>query len=271
VNSHYSKERRTARLAGKLVPRRLLMKLRRAFLTWEVASNRARREPAMEGLRFLIQEGDCIADLGANIGVYALELSRLAGAAGRVYSFEPILENFKILEGVTRTRRLSNVRLHRAAIGATTGRCEMVIPKVQGFSGLYTAHLIRAGDEGEIEVVDVFALDDLVQKNEMARVDFIRADVAGAELEVIGGSRNLLSTQRPGLLLGVSRRNGDQVFAALKDYGYRAFLYTGRFEEAPEPPSPKSYLHFFLHLESKCWRLAEAAGVLAILRARTQV
>lgn len=261
----------TVRLAQRILPPPLLMKLRRAFLTWEVVNNRARRESAMSGLPVLVKPGDFVADLGANIGVYALEFSRLVGPAGKVYSFEPISENFKILESVARKRHLSNVRLYRAAIGSSPGRHEMLIPNARGFSGFYTAHLVRPGDEGQIEIVEVFRLDDLLQGNEIPRLEFIRADVAGAELEIIRGGRSLLATLRPGLLLGISRSSGDQAFAVLKTLGYRAFLYTDRFEETQEHPSPKSYLHFFLHSESRCWRLAEAAGALELRHPTTRI
>lgn len=252
------------RLARAMVPRGLLVRLRPAYITWEVVNHRARREPAVDALRHLVKTGDFVADLGASIGVYALELSPLVGPTGRVYSFEPITQNFKIVEEVVRRSRLANVRPYHAAIGSAPGHREMVIPNVKGFSGFYTAHFVRAGDEGNTETVEVFRLDDLWDKGEIPRLDFIKADVAGAELEVIEGGKSLLASLRPGLLLGVSRRSGEQAFVALREFGYKAFLYAGRFVETQNYDAAKAYHHFFFHPESSCWRLAESAGLLDV-------
>lgn len=39
--------------------------------------------------RRLVQPGDTVLDVGANIGAHALPLARLVGASGRVVAFEP--------------------------------------------------------------------------------------------------------------------------------------------------------------------------------------
>jgi FkbM family methyltransferase len=251
---------RALQLARAVVPLPLLMKLRRAFLAWEVINNRGRAEQVMKGLSLLVKPGDFVADIGANLGAYALELSRLVGPTGRVDSFEPILENFKVLETVKRKRKLLNVHLHRAAISSSAGLQEMVIPKTNGFSGFYTAHLARPGDDGDVETVEILTLDDLLRVHD--RIDFMRAEVAGAELELIRGGPRLLTTLLPGVLLGIARRNGDEVFASLKNLGYRPFVFEDHFEEIRSDFSAKTYLYFFLHPESKCWNVARATGAL---------
>jgi len=252
-----------AGLARRVVPEKLLLALRRSFLSWQVTSGKAQRENVMAGLPSLVQAGDVVADLGANIGIYAMELSRLVGPQGRVFSVEPLLENFRILAKVVRSKRLSNVHLQRAAVGARPGRQEMVIPKAVGFfGGFYTAHLVRGGDEGLIEVVEMVRLDDLHNGHGTARFDFVRADVPGAELQAIEGGASVLAS-RPGVLLGVSRRNGADIFKAMKSLGYRAFLYTNRFEEILQRSDSRAYLYFFLHPESRCWQMAQNAGLLS--------
>ena len=152
------------RLLRTVCPPSLLVKLRPAYLTREVVNRKSRREQSMGALSALVNSGDFVADLGASIGVFALEFSELVGSAGKVFSFEPIAGNFKILEGVVRKAKLANVKLYHAAVGANAGRREMVIPKAEGFSGFYTAHFVRENDEGNIEdheTVETFTLDDL--------------------------------------------------------------------------------------------------------------
>jgi FkbM family methyltransferase len=249
------------RLLKTAMPAGLLMKFRAAHLTREVIQRKARREHAMNALPSLVKPGDFVADLGANLGMYALEFSELAGPSGKVYSVEPIASNFQILEAVVRKRGLSNVQIYRAAIGSQAGRQEMIIPNAIGFTGFYSAHFNRGSEEGSIETVDVFALDDLWKQNEMQNLDFIKADVAGAELDVIAGAKSLIGTLRPGLLVGVSRRTGNNTLNVLKDFGYRAFLLRDRLVETQNYVA-NSYHYFFLHPESACWNRALSAGLL---------
>jgi FkbM family methyltransferase len=253
------------RLLKTAVPAGLLMKFRAAYLTREVLQGKARREHAMSALSSLVKPGDSVADLGANLGMYALEFSELAGPSGKVYSVEPIASNFQILEAVVRKRGLANVQIYRAAIGSQAGRQEMIIPNRNGFTGFYAAHFNRGSEEGSIETVDVFALDDLWKQNEIQNLDFIKTDVAGAELDVIAGAKSLIGTLCPGLLMGVSRRTGDKTFNTLKNFGYRAFLYRERLVETSNYFAANPYHYFFLHPESKCWERARSSGLLDVL------
>jgi len=45
-----------------------------------------------------IKEGDIVLNIGANIGYYTLLIARLVGSNGKVFAFEPDLNNFKILK-----------------------------------------------------------------------------------------------------------------------------------------------------------------------------
>ena len=57
----------------------------------------------------LIQEGDSVIDLGANLGFYSVIFSKLTGIKGKVYSIEPI-EIFRTILS-RNTRELSNVEI----------------------------------------------------------------------------------------------------------------------------------------------------------------
>src|SRR5947207_2741278 len=73
--------------------RQFQQRLRCAYLTHRVSKMQGYREPEMNVLASLVQAGFSVADVGANVGAYTVQLSILAGPSGRVYAFEPILEN----------------------------------------------------------------------------------------------------------------------------------------------------------------------------------
>ena len=135
--------------------------LRRAYLTRRVSKMQGYREPEMELLTSLVKAGDSVADIGANVGAYTVQLSILAGPSGHVYSFEPILENYEILESVVKKARLLNVSTFRAALGEKQSKSEMVVPNLGGFTGYYWAHFAKAGESGQHQMVNVCRLDDL--------------------------------------------------------------------------------------------------------------
>ena len=53
-------------------------------------SNRIWERRIVELYKIIVKEGDIVLDCGAFIGLHTLELSKLVGDTGKVYSFEPI-------------------------------------------------------------------------------------------------------------------------------------------------------------------------------------
>jgi len=225
----------------------LQRRLRRGFLVRQVLERRGFREPDMEALEALVNPGDSVADIGANAGVYTKEFSTLVGPAGHVYSFEPIADTFEILKTVINKGHLANVRSFNLALGSQPAEHEMVIPDLGGFTGYYWAHLARTGDSGRREKVKVLTLDDLWKANTIGRLDFIKCDVEGGELEVIRGGLELIRSQLPGWLVEVSRETSEELFKILKELGYRAFVYDHHLIETDGYRDKEYSNYFFIH------------------------
>lgn len=62
----------------------------------------------------------------------------------------------------------------------------------------------RSSAPAEEYVVDVVPLDTLFARPGMPKVDAVKIDVEGFELDVLNGARNLISTQRPLILIEVA-------------------------------------------------------------------
>jgi FkbM family methyltransferase len=176
------------------------------------------------------------------------------GSYGRVYAFEPILENYEILEAVIKKARLCNVDPFHAALGSEMGERMMVIPDLEGFTGFYWAHFADTGESGRQRTVNVLTLDKLKENKKIQRLDFIKCDVEGRELEVIGGGLGLIRSQLPGWLLEVSRRASSGVFSILKNIGYRAFVYNSKLIETENYRDKEYSNYFFFHPSSHIWK-----------------
>ncbi|HEX6096506.1 MAG TPA: FkbM family methyltransferase [Thermoanaerobaculia bacterium] len=134
-------------------------------------------------------------ELGAHMGTDTAWLSQIPGVT--LHAFEPDPRNHQP------PRR--NVTMHRAAVGSADGRAGFVLSKA-GWGQEWTHssslkrpknHLARYpvtfGDTIEVETV---ALDSFSSRWGISTVDFIWADIQGAEGEMIRGARELLRRTR---------------------------------------------------------------------------
>lgn len=146
------------------------------------------------GVTIAPQRGDVVIDAGACFGETALAFAIAAGDEGQVHSFEPIpLQRVIFEENLTRNPDIaSRIRVHDFALGDRSGE------KLRFSDGGAAA---RASDEGPIEVTTM-SIDDLVERENLPKVDFIKMDIEGAEPKAIEGAAKTLKRFKP--RLGIS-------------------------------------------------------------------
>lgn len=137
-----------------------------------------------------LKPGNVLFDVGAAVGYYTLVASPLVGPEGLVVAFEPDPKNAAFLRRHVAINQLKNVEVHQAAIGDCTGQACFT----RG-TGTGTGHLDESGEA----TVTLWKLDDILEHTRTPT--HIKIDVEGAELDVLEGARNLLSTARPTLFL----------------------------------------------------------------------
>jgi predicted methyltransferase len=72
------------------------------------------------GLQAALEQGDCVWDVGANIGYYTRRFAEWVGSKGIVFAFEPSPANFARLDsGCT---ALNNVKLVQSGLGREDGK-----------------------------------------------------------------------------------------------------------------------------------------------------
>ena len=166
-------------------------------------------------------------DIGANIGIVSLWLSKLAGKTGRVHAFEPSPELYEILAETIHRNQAFNIRPHRVALGARTEQMELRIRRGNTGSG----SLIRKDDLGDCTVfsVPVRTLDSIVAEEQIESIRLIKIDVEGFEAEVFRGGLHVLKSIRPQAILfefvekWQGRLSDQPVFKILQEAGYGFF------------------------------------------------
>lgn len=207
-------------------------------------------------LNRLIHAGDVCIDIGAAYGRYTLWISRLVGREGRVYSFEPGLISFRILNNAIRFHRLGNVIAMQRALSNRPGQVKLAIPiKASGRRGLSLAHLAtEENSQCVYEKIEAVTVDAFCREMQLERIDFIKCDVEGAEGLVFEGAQAVLSRDHPTVLCeldpGFLRRFGtipNQILEQFHRLGYRVFVlaHGGRFEAVERINHAHNY--FFVH------------------------
>ena len=131
-----------------------------------------------------------VVDVGAGIGYYTLLAADLVGGKGTVYAFEPNPYNYALLVKNVEANECNNVVCLPKAISKKVGFTKLFLSSVnRGDHRIYDSRDGREYITVEVTSLDAFFEDDL------RRIDVIKMDVQGAEMEVLQGMSNLLSKQ----------------------------------------------------------------------------
>lgn len=128
-------------------------------------------------------------DVGANVGCTALLLSQIAQ---KVHAFEPSPSTHHWLH--QNTRQAGNVTTHNIGLGAKPMQTEITFAP-NNRSGGFISDQTKATDGHTVERIKIDRLDNLTR--DMGRVDFMKLDVEGYELQVLEGAPETLWRDRP--------------------------------------------------------------------------
>ncbi|MBU9534422.1 FkbM family methyltransferase [Burkholderia multivorans] len=149
-------------------------------------------------LALMCDEGDRVLDIGANIGCTAIALSLLTGS-GSVNAFEPVPRTFSSL--ATNAGKLPNVTAHNFALGSRAATLPMQGDN-HNSSGAFIACDYHISQPGHFTIdVPVRTLDEAFPTLGIDRVDFMKVDVEGFELDVFEGGCDTLHKFKPRVVL----------------------------------------------------------------------
>ncbi len=148
-----------------------------------------------------LHEDDAVFDLGANVGQFS---SVALAKKCRVWAFEPTPSTQETLKKTLFLYDKSKYTVCPMAVADTSGEVEFSV--LNNFSqtfdtGQNSMKPKPKGDGYEIIHVATISLDEFVKKNNISRVDFIKADIEGAERLMLQGAQNTLSRFAPRLVL----------------------------------------------------------------------
>jgi FkbM family methyltransferase len=188
----------------------------------------------------LLAPGMCVVDAGANEGLFTILAARIVGESGTVHAFEPSPREQSRLQANLAVNRLSNVKVHRTALGRAPGKSTLRVAEASHPGHNALGGFMYAGTVLEESVeVDIVTLDQAVRGEKLTRLDLLKIDVEGSEVDVLQGADEVLRTLRPVVLAEAQdeslRRMGSNVGELLKllrahDYEVKVFGESGNAE-----------------------------------------
>jgi FkbM family methyltransferase len=200
---------------------------RRAYARMYLVGKRLAERREQDLLRRHLRPGMTVFDLGANVGFYTEQFSRLIGSSGKVYAFEPDPFCSEILRD--RVRRLENVQVESVALGERRGEVTLYCSNRDRAEN--RTHPFDPGVPAEAVRVPVRTLDGFCRSRHVTRVDAVKMDVEGDEVHVLRGMSETMARTPPAWMfiefcpaqLRGAGSSPEEFWDLLEERGYRSY------------------------------------------------
>jgi FkbM family methyltransferase len=188
---------------------------------WESGIAAVHEKAALALAAGAVAKDAVIYDIGANLGLYSILLSRIAGAGGYVYCIEANPVCLYFLQANLALNRVPGFEILPLALLGTTTQVEFRINYRNLLVGI-AGPLPYMGKPGHVIDVSAAPLDQLIERHDLRPPDFIKMDIEGAEVHAIAGMRQTLARHRPAILMELHGQDAAQGTLDAVDWaGYR--------------------------------------------------
>lgn len=152
---------------------------------------------------FKVEKGDYVIDGGACYGDTALYFAHDAGEDGKVFSFEFLQDNLNVFEkNLELNPKLKDrIKLFQNALWENSNENLFIVENGP-------ASYCSMSEPGNYtQKVETKSIDDLVESGEIPKVDFIKFDIEGAEMEAIKGCEKTIKKFKPKLAICLYHKN----------------------------------------------------------------
>lgn len=169
-------------------------------------------------------------DCGANIGVHSVEWAKMMTGWGRVIAIEAQERIFYALAGNLTMNNCFNARAVWAAVGSEVGEIGVPVPNYflpssfgsleirKSSSNEYIGQEIDYSDKN-LQITQMITIDSL----KLDRLDFIKIDIEGMEMEALNGGKKSIDIFKPQMLIERIKTDQTEIQKFLSDHGYKTY------------------------------------------------
>jgi FkbM family methyltransferase len=208
-----------------------------------------------------VKPGDIVFDVGANTGYFTLLFSRLAGASGRVFAFEPVPSTRDVLlRNLAAAPWSANVQVLPLALSQSAGT---VLINVAGPSNTGASHVIAAEANdygrtaaGAVETLTITCAtgDEIWLREGKPPVDLVKIDIEGHELHALKGMCAMLAglpeirvlVEVRDHFLRAAGGSAAELFDLMRTLGFHAYDFDGGRQSFTlnDSPHPGELVYF---------------------------
>lgn len=160
------------------------------------------------------KEGDVFIDVGAHIGKYALQVAKIVGEKGLVIAIEAFPRNYYTLLSNIKMNNFKNIIAFNIAAWEGDDKLKLFLGDVGGH------HSVKLDLKRGFIEVQAKALDEILRKLNVKKVDWIKIDVEGAEYEALKGLKATLQQCKPRIIIESKKQNMEKLINFMRDLNY---------------------------------------------------
>ena len=184
---------------------------------------REKIEDLMEfGHKFINKNDHCI-DGGANQGIFSLCFASAVGPEGRVIAVEPFEYCIKNLRQNIILNNFQNIDVCQKVLFSKSG----LDKKLDYSIGVGGASIVRDFGSSNYLSVKSITIDEIVEKYHL-KLNFLKLDIEGAELDALKGSIDTLEKNKPIICLEGDPKNYLEISEYLKKLNYSPFYFENK-------------------------------------------
>lgn len=139
-----------------------------------------------------VKRGDIVVDIGANIGVFTVDAARKVGDEGKVIAIEPEKMSANFLKKNVQLNNVHNVDFVQKGTWSERTKAKLYQ------KGIGQHNLFQ--EQADYTLAELDRLDHILEEQHIEKIDLIKADIEGAEVEMLKGAHKTL-TECPDLAI----------------------------------------------------------------------
>lgn len=172
-----------------------------------------------------LKKNEIALDIGSNLGWYSVLLSRVASNQSIIYSFEPDIENYKLLKHNILFNKCENVTTYNLAVSESKGESLLYKYPIKN-AGRHSLIPQKGYEETSVKTT---SLDLFLSDSDKMNVKFIKIDIEGYEYFALLGARKTLSYS-PMIMMEYSPKlylkefSSGKLLELISEFSYRIFI-----------------------------------------------
>ena len=179
-----------------------------------------------------VKAGEVVFDLGAYAGGSTYFFSRLVGPTGLAAAFEPDPTTLRFLRSNVQRHALENVQIFDCGIWSENTTLSF---QSEGNMGSSVSTILQR--DTNLQQTRVITLDEAARLVGDRRIDCIKMDIEGAEVEVLKSAGDFMRRNRPRIVIEPHRVNGtmttDEISQILRALGYHVEVLSQGSQDWP--------------------------------------